>query len=75
MRASVLLEPYHLSIVDGVNIGEVSATQSALLKDLDLFDPRISSKDARMATIGMRKLAQLSLLALLDSGIDYRGWH
>ncbi|KAG1818729.1 uncharacterized protein BJ212DRAFT_1269141, partial [Suillus subaureus] len=57
----------------GVNISEVSATQGAFLKDLHLFDPRITSKDARMITIGMRKLAELSLLALLDSGIDYQG--
>jgi acyl transferase domain-containing protein len=60
----------------GNNIGEVAATHGAFLKDLDLFDHiefGISSKDARMMTIGTRKLIELSFLALLDSGIDYRG--
>jgi hypothetical protein len=81
MRTSVLFEQRHLSIVDGVlsldhegvSIGEVSATQGAFLKDLELFDPRISSKDGKMITIGTRKLIELSLLAVLDSGINYQG--
>ncbi|KAG1903015.1 thiolase-like protein, partial [Suillus fuscotomentosus] len=60
----------------GVNIDEVAATHGTFLKDLDLFDHiefGISSKDARTMTIGTRKLIELSFLALLDSGIDYRG--
>lgn len=55
MRASVFLEPYYLSIVDGmlsldyegVIIGEVSVNTSRVL---GLFDFRISSKGARMMT-------------------------
>ncbi|KAG1725077.1 acyl transferase domain-containing protein [Suillus paluster] len=67
---------FNIDALKGVNIGEVAATQGAFLKDLDLFDHiefGISSKDARMMTIGTRKLIELSFLALLDSGIDYRG--
>ncbi|KAG2115628.1 hypothetical protein DEU56DRAFT_932582 [Suillus clintonianus] len=67
---------FNIDALKGVNIGEVAATHGAFLKDLDLFDPiefGISSKDARMMTIGTRKLIELSFLALLDSGIDYRG--
>ena len=52
------------------------ATHGAFLKDSDLFDHiefGISSKDARMMAVGTRKLIELSFLALLDSGMDYRG--
>jgi len=54
----------------------VVATHGAFLKDSDLFDHiefGISSKDARMMAVGTRKLIELSFLALLDSGMDYRG--
>ncbi|KAG2139356.1 hypothetical protein DEU56DRAFT_980346 [Suillus clintonianus] len=67
---------FNIDALKGVNIGEVATTQGAFLKNLDLFDPvefGISSKDTRMMTIGTRKLIELSFLALLDSGIDYRG--
>lgn len=67
---------FNIDALKGNNIGEVAATHGAFLKDLDLFDHiefGISSKDARMMTIGTRKLIELSFLALLDSGIDYRG--
>lgn len=33
----------------------------------------ISAKDARAMALSTRKLIELSFLALLDSGIDYRG--
>ncbi|KAG2335837.1 hypothetical protein BDR05DRAFT_920591 [Suillus weaverae] len=67
---------FNIDALKGINIGEVATTHGAFLKDLDLFDHiefGISSKDARMMTIGTRKLIELSFLALLDSGIDYRG--
>ncbi|KAG2097390.1 hypothetical protein BD769DRAFT_246669 [Suillus cothurnatus] len=67
---------FNIDALKGINIGEVAATHGAFLKDLDLFDHiefGVSSKDARMMTIGTRKLIELSFLALLDSGIDYRG--
>ncbi len=41
-----------------------------------MFDPAefgITMKDATAMAVGTRKLIELSFLALLDSGIDYRG--
>ncbi|OJA18266.1 hypothetical protein AZE42_05820 [Rhizopogon vesiculosus] len=67
---------FNIDSVEGVNVGEVAVTHGAFLKDLDLFDHiefGISSKDARMMVIGTRKLIELSFLALVDSGMDYRG--
>ena len=46
------------------------------LKGIDLFDPvefGITSKDARSMSVGTRKLIETTFLALLDSGIHYRG--
>jgi hypothetical protein len=70
MRTSILFEQRYLSIVDGVrsldhegvSIGEVSATQGTFLKDLELFDPRISSKDGKMITIWNRPCWTLELI-------------
>ena len=48
----------------------------AFLKNLDQFDPvefGITSKDAKLMNLGTRKLIETTFLALLDSGIDYRG--
>ena len=33
----------------------------------------VTNKDARIMALSARKLLELSFLALLDSGIDYRG--
>lgn len=46
------------------------------MKDTGLFDHLefgITSKDARAMALSTRKLLELSFLALLDSGIQYRG--
>lgn len=41
-----------------------------------MFDPvefGVTMKDATAMAVGTRRLIELSFLALLDSGIDYRG--
>ena len=46
------------------------------MKDIDYFDHfefGVSAKDARAMSVATRKLLEQSFLALLDSGIDYRG--
>lgn len=60
----------------GAALGQVITDTGAFLKDLELFDPvefGITSKDARLMNLGTRKLIETTFLALLDSGIDYRG--
>ncbi|KAF8205834.1 thiolase-like protein, partial [Mycena galopus ATCC 62051] len=55
--------------------GQVTAERGSFLKDIDLFDHvefGISSRDARAMAPTTRKLVEVSFLALLDSGIDYR---
>ncbi|KAH9934268.1 putative polyketide synthase [Fomitopsis serialis] len=56
--------------------GQVVTDSGAFLKNIDLFDPvefGITSKDARLMNLGTRKLIETTFLALLDSGLDYRG--
>lgn len=46
------------------------------MKNIDHFDYMefgITNKDARMMPVSTRKLIEVAFLALLDSGIDYRG--
>ena len=46
------------------------------LKEAQLFDNvefGVSAKDATAMTASSRRIIELSFLALLDSGIDYRG--
>jgi acyl transferase domain-containing protein len=48
----------------------------SFLKDAQLFDNvefGVSAKDAIAMTASSRRMIELSFLALLDSGIDYRG--
>jgi hypothetical protein len=57
-------------------LGRIIAERGSFLKNLDVFDYLefgITSKDARAMAASTRKLIELSFLALLDSGIDYRG--
>jgi hypothetical protein len=57
-------------------LGRIIAERGSFLKNLDAFDYLefgITSKDARAMAASTRKLIELSFLALLDSGIDYRG--
>lgn len=60
----------------GDSLGRIRTCQGTFLKDINLFDHAefgISAKDARAMAPGTRKLIELSFLALLDSGIKYRG--
>lgn len=48
----------------------------AFLKNVQLFDSLefgVTNKDIRAMPIGTRKLIETAFLALLDSGINYRG--
>jgi acyl transferase domain-containing protein len=54
----------------------VATDSGAFLKDISLFDAAefgITAKDATAMAVGTRKLIENTFLALLDSGIDYRG--
>ena len=56
--------------------GTIPNPTGAFLKDAQLFDNvefGVSAKDAIAMTASSRRLIELSFLALLDSGIDYRG--
>lgn len=54
----------------------MNTSLGSFLKDIDMFDPTefgVTMKDASSMAVGTRKLLELSFLALLDSGLDYRG--
>lgn len=56
--------------------GQVATEYGTFLKHTDQMDHvelGITNKDARAMSVSTRKLIELSFLALLDSGIDYRG--
>ncbi|KAJ3767378.1 polyketide synthase [Lentinula raphanica] len=56
--------------------GQIATEMGAFLKHLSQFDHLefgITAKDAKAMAVATRKLVELSFLALLDSGIDYRG--
>ncbi|KAJ7123111.1 hypothetical protein C8R44DRAFT_735702 [Mycena epipterygia] len=60
----------------GAGPGQISVDTGAFLKDIDLFDNLefgLSTRDTRAMAPATRKLIEHSFLALLDSGIDYRG--
>nr|WGJ61595.1 SHPKS2 polyketide synthase 2 [Sanghuangporus sanghuang] len=60
----------------GSNLGQILTDTGAFLKNLAFFDYLefgVSMKVARAMAVGSRKLLEQSFLALLDSGIDYRG--
>ena len=57
-------------------LGQIIAERGSFLKDIGMFDSTefgITAKDARAMAVSTRKLIELSFLALLDAGIDYRG--
>ncbi|KAJ7325468.1 hypothetical protein DFH08DRAFT_787573 [Mycena albidolilacea] len=63
-------------ICKGPTLGQVVTDIGSFLKDFADFDPvefGIPSKDARAMAVSTRKLIEASFLALLDSGISYRG--
>ncbi|KAH9934350.1 uncharacterized protein B0H18DRAFT_1188403 [Fomitopsis serialis] len=60
----------------GHGLGRIATSHGSFLKNVESFDHvefGISTKDARAMSLSTRKLIELSFLALLDSGIDYRG--
>ncbi|KAJ7751452.1 putative polyketide synthase [Mycena metata] len=63
-------------VYHGRNLGQTITTVGTFLKNTQLFDPAefgITAKDAKAMALGTRKLIETTFLALLDSGIDYRG--
>ncbi|KAJ7695179.1 hypothetical protein B0H17DRAFT_1198868 [Mycena rosella] len=69
-------ERMNIDAWEGRGVGQTRVTRGSFLKDVGLFDATefgIGSKDARGMAVGTRRLIELSFLALLDSGIDYRG--
>ncbi|KAJ7464985.1 putative polyketide synthase [Mycena galericulata] len=69
-------ERFGYELSKGPNLGQVVTDSGSFLKDIFLFDPAefgITSKDAKAMAVGTRKLIETAFLALLDSGIDYRG--
>ncbi|KAJ7637908.1 putative polyketide synthase [Mycena polygramma] len=64
------------NVESGPNLGQVVTNTGCFLKDILLFDPvefGITLKDAKAMAVATRKLIETTFLALLDSGIDYRG--
>ncbi|KJA25964.1 polyketide synthase [Hypholoma sublateritium FD-334 SS-4] len=60
----------------GQGLGRTITQKGSFLKDVTLFDHvefGITSKDAKNMSLGTRKLVEHAFLALLDSGINYRG--
>ncbi|KAH7925399.1 polyketide synthase [Leucogyrophana mollusca] len=69
-------ERFNIDSWKGQGLGKVITDTGTFLKDISLFDHLefgITSKDAKSMAVSTRKLIELSFLALLDSGIDYRG--
>ncbi|TFY60143.1 hypothetical protein EVJ58_g5333 [Rhodofomes roseus] len=72
----VPIERFNIHTIKGSGTGQVVTDTGAFLKDIGLFDHvefGITSKDARLMPLGTRKLIETTFLALLDSGVDYRG--
>ncbi|KAI0944350.1 Type I Iterative Polyketide synthase (PKS) [Taiwanofungus camphoratus] len=70
------LERFNIQTLKGNGIGQVLTDTGAFLKDAHLFDHvefGVSSKDARVMSLSIRRLIETTFLSLLDSGIDYRG--
>ncbi|KIJ47810.1 hypothetical protein M422DRAFT_248376 [Sphaerobolus stellatus SS14] len=70
------MERFNIDSYKGTDLGHVCTEYGAFLKHTDQLDHvelGITSKDAKSMSVSTRKLIELSFLALLDSGIDYRG--
>ncbi|KAH9840927.1 ketoacyl-synt-domain-containing protein [Rhodofomes roseus] len=70
------IDRFNIHAIKGNGVGQIVTDTGAFLKDISLFDHvefGITSKDARLMPLGTRKLIETTFLALLDSGIDYRG--
>ncbi|KAJ3555005.1 hypothetical protein NM688_g2810 [Phlebia brevispora] len=67
---------FNIQYLVGHGANQFLTDTGTFLKDLNLFDNLefgVTNKDARIMALSSRKLLELSFLALLDSGIDYRG--
>ncbi|RDB25816.1 Reducing polyketide synthase FUB1 [Hypsizygus marmoreus] len=70
------LERLNIDSWYGHGAAKISTKFGSFLKNVSMFDHvefGVTSKDARGMALSTRKLLELSFLALLDSGIDYRG--
>ncbi|KZV87149.1 ketoacyl-synt-domain-containing protein [Exidia glandulosa HHB12029] len=66
----------NIDALQGRALGQVLPKNGSFLKNLDKFDHvefGITARDARAMPVGTRVLIELAFLALLDSGINYRG--
>ncbi|KAK0190671.1 hypothetical protein F5146DRAFT_1194907 [Armillaria mellea] len=69
-------ERFDINAWHGTNTGDVITKKGTFLKSISLFDHLefgITSRDVASMSVSTRKLIEHSFLALLDSGIDYRG--
>ena len=60
----------------GRGLGQITTDIGSFLKDIQLFDYLefgVTQRDASMMPVSTRKLLETTFLALLDSGINYRG--
>ncbi|KZW01287.1 hypothetical protein EXIGLDRAFT_830237 [Exidia glandulosa HHB12029] len=66
----------NIDALQGRALGQILPQNGSFLKNLDKFDHvefGITAKDARVMSVGTRVLVELAFLALVDSGINYRG--
>ncbi|CCM00168.1 uncharacterized protein FIBRA_02196 [Fibroporia radiculosa] len=69
-------ERFNIEHLRGDGLGHIVSDTGTFLKDVHLLDYLefgITSKDARFMPLSTRRLLETTFLALLDSGIDYRG--
>lgn len=74
MRAACFL--IYVRSLKGDGPGQIKVDTGSFLKNLADFDHAefgVTARDARAMAVSTRKLLQLAFLALLDSGIDYKG--
>ncbi|KAF9466964.1 polyketide synthase [Collybia nuda] len=67
---------FNIDAWKGRNAGQIITDTGSFLKNTALFDHvefGITATDAKTMALSTRKLIEHSFLALLDSGIDYRG--
>ncbi|KAK0453924.1 hypothetical protein EV421DRAFT_720319 [Armillaria borealis] len=69
-------ERFDINAWHGTSTGDVITKTGTFLKSISLFDHLefgITSRDVASMSVSTRKLIEHSFLALLDSGVDYRG--
>lgn len=73
---TIPVERFDINAWHGTKTGDVITKTGTFLKSISLFDHiefGITSRDVASMSVSTRKLIEHSFLALLDSGIDYRG--